>query len=1173
MAKLSDLTRGCRVTGILPETVVTVVDLKWHGEAALEVTYRDQQGRLDSSIYYTAQEPEIEIEAPGRKWTFDGDGHALKLVSEAHRIQLAYLFDPWLAIHTSNLEALPHQITAVYEEMLKRQPLKFLLADDPGAGKTIMTGLFIKELIIRGDIERCLIVCPGNLTDQWQDELWDKFHLEFEIISRQTVDSARDSDPFRGKRFVIARLDMLSRDEELQKKLKHEDSDSVDWDLIVCDEAHKMSAHLYGNKVHQTKRYKLGQLLSSVTRHFLLLTATPHNGKPDDFQLFMALLDPDRFEIHARSGREIGDVSDLLRRLDKESLLRFDGTALFPERKAYSVKYTLSEQERDLYEKVTAYVREEMNRAERLTNAGEKRRGNMVGFALTILQRRLASSPEAILRSLERRRKRLEKRLEETEQFRDHILEANGSYEESELNLDFSNHQEFEEDLDEASSEELELMEEQILDEATAAQNIGELKAEIEALIKLEKLAGQVRRSGTDRKWDELSRILQDLPEMFNLDCSRRKLVIFTEHKDTLNYLTERIRKVIGTPDSVVNIHGGLSREARKKAQQSFTNDKSVYILVATDAAGEGINLQRAHLMVNYDLPWNPNRLEQRFGRIHRIGQTEVCHLWNLIAEDTREGNVYDRLLGKIKTQSDDLKGKVFDVLGKLFREISLRELLIQAIRYGDDPDVKRRLFEKVDTAMDMENVLQIWHQNALSRETMDASRVMRIRQDMERIEARRLQPHFISSFFRQAFTELGGTIRERESLRYEIAHVPAGIRRQESTLPRRYERITFHKEKVQEFGKPPAEFVCPGHPLLDAVLSLIQQRYRDLLQRGAILVDPLDLGNKPRLLYFVKHSIQDASNGKAYDRRIISERLQFIEIDAEGNPHKAGYAPYLDYVPLEDETRKKVFSDLEDLVCTADAEEKIMTFAVTQLIPEHLYEVKEYRLALINKTREAVRARLTKEIAYWDRRANELRAQELKGKKTRLSSTRARERADELERRLKTRLTKLDMEAKIQPKPPLIVGGAIILPQGLVDGITSPDRGQVPTFAADTRQSELTAVKAVMEKERRAGHIPRDVSADKCGYDIESEIPGEGRLRFIEVKGRVKGANTITITKNEIMTALNKPENFILAIVQIEDGKSEEPVYVKTPFSREPDFGVTSVNYNLKELLRGAEE
>lgn len=1173
MTGLNDLKRGCRVRGILPGSAVEVIDLKWHGDVALEVTFREPGGRIDSTILYRGQESALEIEEAGTKWAFDGDGHGLKLVSEAYRIQLAHLFDPWLAIHTSNLEPLPHQITAVYEEMLRRQPLKFLLADDPGAGKTIMTGLFIKELIIRGDLERCLIVCPGNLVEQWQDELWEKCHLDFEIVGRQAVESARDSDPFRGKKLVITRLDMLSRNEDLQRKLKPEGADGPDWDLIVCDEAHKMSAHLFGNEVKQTKRYKLGQLLGGIARHFLLLTATPHNGKPEDFQLFMALLDPDRFEIHSKGGREIGDVSDLLRRLDKESLYRFDGRPLFPERKAYSIKYKLSEPERDLYERVTAYVREEMNRAERLTESGDKRRGNMVGFALTVLQRRLASSPEAIYRSLERRRKRLEKRLEEAKDLRQRILEANGRYDEDAAVIDFESSEELQDDLDEASSQEVEKLEEDVVDAATASQTIQELEAEIQTLQDLEDRARKVRASRTDKKWEELSRILQDVPEMFEASGARRKLVLFTEHRDTVNYLEGRIKEMLGKSEAVVVIHGGLHREARKHAQNTFLNDKAAHILVATDAAGEGINLQRAHLMVNYDLPWNPNRLEQRFGRIHRIGQEEVCHLWNLVAGETREGMVYERLLEKLSSQNNALNGRVFDVLGKLFQETSLRDLLIEAVRYGDNPEVKSRLLAKVDAVTDTTHVLKIWQENALSRETMDPTRVMRIRADMERIEARRLQPHFISSFFRQAFSELGGSIRERESLRYEITHIPAEIRRREGVLPSRYERVTFHKEKIREPGKPHAEFLCPGHPLLNAVLGLTQQRYRDLLQRGAVLVDPLDGGDQPRILYFVRHAIQDGRASKGGERRIISERLQFVVLDAEGRAHRAGYAPYLDFNPLPDDLKEEVLADLPRLLPSSASEDRVQTFAITDLIPEHLREVQEFQLNLVQRTKQAVHARLTKEIAYWDRRAIDLHDQELAGQKTRLSSSVARERADKLHARLTRRMEELALEAQIAPRPPVIVGGALILPAGLIQRYRDGAGSSPPTFTQDTKTSELLAMGAVMEAEARAGHIPRDVSAEKCGYDIESAIPEEnGRLLFIEVKGRAADAKTVTITKNEIMTALNKPDAFILAIVPIEDGKAGVPAYVKTPFAREPDFGVTSVNYDLDELLKRAE-
>ncbi len=751
--------------------MVMIADVRWIGTVAIEVTYKDAGGRLGNELLYRDREPTLEIVEAGRPWSFDGDSGLFRLLSEANRIRLAYLFDPLLAVHTSLVEPLPHQITAVYSEMLSRQPLRFLLADDPGAGKTIMTGLLIKELVARGDLQRCLIVCPGNLVEQWQDELDRRFHLPFEIMTNDVLEAARTGNWFSETPLAICRLDKLSRDEDTQAKLQQ-----TDWDLIVCDEAHKLSATYFGNEVKYTKRYRLGQLLSTLTRHFLLLTATPHNGKEADFQLFMALLDGDRFEGKFRDGVHVTDATDMMRRLVKEHLLKFDGTPLFPERRAYTVNYALSDAEAELYKQVTDYVRDEFNRAEALENEGRK---GTVGFALTILQRRLASSPEAIFQSLRRRRERLEKRLREEQ-----LLKRG-----AEIGIDLTaglpslNEDEFE-DLDDAPDREIEDTEERVVDQASAARTIAELRAEISQLQDLERSALRVRQSGTDRKWDELSRILQDNSEMFDAHGHRRKLVIFTEHRDTLNYLAERIGALLGRPEAVVIIHGGIGREDRRKAQESFTQDKEVEILLATDAAGEGINLQRAHLMVNYDLPWNPNRLEQRFGRIHRIGQTEVCHLWNLVAKDTREGEVYFRLLEKLDEERTALGGQVFDVLGQLmFEDRPLRELLLEAIRYGDQPEVKARLFQVVDKALDRQHLRELVENRALTHDVMDVTKVRQIREDMERAEARRLQPHFIASFFMEAFTLLGGTIHEREAKRYEIKHVPAVIRNRDREI------------------------------------------------------------------------------------------------------------------------------------------------------------------------------------------------------------------------------------------------------------------------------------------------------------------------------------------------------------------------------------------------------
>ena len=501
MASLEALKPNSTIRGVLPNSAVTVVSVQWFGSEAIELTYKDPSGKVANELLYRHDEPRLDLVEEGRPWSFDGDGHLFRLVSEAQRIHLAHLFDPVLAVHTSMVEPLPHQITAVYECMLPRQPLRFLLADDPGAGKTIMAGLFIKELIARGDLQRCLVVCPGSLAEQWQDELYRRFNLPFEILTNDKLEAARTGNWFLETNLVIARLDKLSRDEDVQLKLQAPD---CRWDLVVCDEAHKLSATFTGGEVKYTKRYRLAQLLSWLTRHFLLMTATPHNGKEEDFQLFMALLDGDRFEGRFRDGVHVADVSDLMRRMVKENLLKFDATPLFPERIAYTVPYRLSDAEAALYKAVTEYVREEFNRADALQN--DKRAGT-VGFALTILQRRLASSPEAIYQSLRRRRERLESRLRELEVLQRGSQVASVAALAQGPSLD----QDDVEDLEEAPDAELEAAEEQILDQATAARSIEELRIEIDTLNRLETLALAIRRSGEDKKWRELATLLGEI--------------------------------------------------------------------------------------------------------------------------------------------------------------------------------------------------------------------------------------------------------------------------------------------------------------------------------------------------------------------------------------------------------------------------------------------------------------------------------------------------------------------------------------------------------------------------------------------------------------------------------------------------------------------------------------
>lgn len=1159
MAILENITKGTYVNGIIPNQMVEVIDAVWHGTDVIEITFKDNLGNPNNEILYRDNEHNLEIVTASAPWSFNASSEKFKLISEAYRIRLAYIFDPMMAIHTSIIEPLPHQITAVYDSMLPRQPLRYILADDPGAGKTIMAGLLIKELAIRGDVKRCLIVCPGVLAEQWQDELFQKFQLPFEILTNDKSNSSKTGNWFNEENFVIARLDKLSRDEDLQEKLK-----VTDWDLVIVDEAHKMSASFFGGEVKFTKRYRLGQLLSRQTRHFLLMTATPHNGKEEDFQLFLALIDSDRFEGRFRDGVHTVDVSDIMRRLLKEQLVKFDGKPLFPERIAITVPYQLTSDEERLYVEVTNYVREQFNRADNLESG---RRGS-VGFALTILQRRLASSPEAIYQSLRRRKERLESRLQEEKLF--HRVELR-----TEQLPDYDN--DIEDYVDDIEAGEQEQVENEFVDRATTARTIQELEAEINTLKQLIELAVTVKRSGTDKKWEQLSNILTENEWMFDDAGNRRKLVIFTEHRDTLNYLALKIRTLLGSQNAVVTIQGGMNREDRKKAQEQFTQDINVSVLLATDAAGEGINLQRAHLMVNYDLPWNPNRLEQRFGRIHRIGQTEVCRLWNIIAHQTREGEVWQRLFDKLEIEREALGGQVFDVLGEMtFEDKSLRELLIEAIRYGSDPERKAFLDRVLDEALDHAKLEKLLQERSLHSITMTKSGVQEIREEMDRAAARKLQPHFIADFFLTAFKALGGSVTEKEKGRYQVLHVPSSIRNRDRIIGTRepilksYERITFHKELISVQGNPLAAFVCPGHPLLDATIDLLLESQMGLMKQGSVLIDEDNPDSEPRVLFYLENSVQDARQLESGGRRTISREVHFVELNEHNQITQAGYAPYLDYRTATEQEISELLIQAESMPwLKQNMEDKIKSFAITSIAKYHLERVKKNRQYLVEKTKSAVHERLTNEIRYWDHRARDLRMQEEAGKpNAKLNSNEARKRADELQTRMQKRMQELEEESKISSKPPVVIGGVLVMPASLLISQVKVDyKSQGFASPEEKAAVEMAGMDAVFVVEKELSNTTKDRSKEKIGYDIESLCSKTGNLRFIEVKGRKKDATTVTITKNEIIYGLNLPEQFILALAFVE-GKRVEVHYVQNVFRYEPDFGVTSINFNVKDLL-----
>ncbi|SPF68482.1 Superfamilies 1 and 2 helicase C-terminal domain profile [Propionibacterium ruminifibrarum] len=1149
---LGALHAGQRLRGLVPGQVVTVVAVDPIDDGLVEVFYRDESGQSGAHMVTGADAAALtEVSAEDSTPAFDADPDEFRLAAEAQRIKYAALYDPMAAVNSSDVDPLPHQIRAVYEELLPRVPLRFLLADDPGAGKTIMAGLYIKELILRSDCERAIVVAPGGLVEQWREELATKFDLRFEVFNHHMVDDAQGRNVFAEHDLLIVRMDQISRSPELMEQLS-----DVAWDVAVVDEAHRMSAHYssWAGEVDETKRFKLGRLLSETANNYLLMTATPHAGKEEDFQLFMSLLDRDRFEGKFREGIHRTDTQGLMRRMVKEDLLTFDGKPLFPERRAYTVAFELSPAERDLYEQVTDYVRTEMGRAERIAQAGDRKRGNNVGFALTVLQRRLASSPEAILRSLERRQARLEARLRETRRAVDDVLDAS---------LPALSVEDFD-DVDEETTweerAEFEAGMNEVVDRATAAQTIDELRAEITILEDLIRVARRVRLQDVDKKWAQLRAILDEQLLSHDTTGAARKIIIFTEHRDTLDYLHGRITAQLGRADAVITIHGGTSREDRKAAQEQFTHSPETVVLLATDAAGEGLNLQRAHLMVNYDLPWNPNRIEQRFGRIHRIGQREVCHLWNLVASDTREGDVFNRLLSKIDQMGKAYDGNLFNVLGErdAFQERSLRDLLIEAIRYGDQPEVKARLGKIIDAGVSA-GLGEMIRERALHPQMFSALDLDAVRARMELARERRLQPGYIAAFFLSAFERLGGRIRRRESGRYQITRVPerlVGIARRANRwapVADSYERVTFELERVRVDGRPTASLIAPGHPLLGAVIEATIADLGEALSAGTVLVDRRSTqAETPMLMYTVEQRIHNATS-KA---DTVSHHFDYPLLARDGTVTVSPAPPYLDYESPRAGEREAIAAVIRGEWVRQSHDKAVRAHAYREGLLPRMEEVRARLEAEAARTRVQVKDRLLAEVNHWDAEYNRLDALERSGVIGRLRAETALARARQLDDRLDRRLHELDQVTNLVAVPSVIRGTALIVPSRML----APSPG---VFAHETEQVERRAVEAVLAAERALGRTPVEMPRNNPGYDIRS-IDQAGRTHYIEVKGRIHGAETFTITTNEVTFAQTQGDRHRLALVEVSpDGPGHDRLrYVTQAFSHiEPSATTRSYN------------
>lgn len=1018
----------------------------------------------------------VTVSAPEMR-TFSGRPEAFFLGIEAQRIRNAYQFDPLYAVNVSQVDPLPHQIEAVYYHILNRPRIRFLLADDPGAGKTIMAGLLIKELKYRGLVERVLIVVPGQLRDQWLREMKERFGERFTAIDRDVMNATWGQNIWEKESQVITSMDFAKQDDVLAVLT------NVHWDIAIVDEAHKMAAYQYGQKTDKTKRYRLGEVLSKNSRFLLFLTATPHRGDPQNFLLFLDLLEPKLFATPQLLGEAVqkGENPLFLRRL-KEDLTDFNGAPLFPPRQVRTVSFRLNDDEKRLYNGVTSYVETTYNRALQ----AEKRNA---AFAMLILQRRMASSVYAVRRSLERRKKRLEE-----------LLQV-GRWQEEREEID-------EEALEDAPEPERLCQEDQILERLTAAETREELEHEIEELDRLIGLAREAERHEVETKLVKLREVIQDR----NIRESGEKLLVFTEAKDTLDYLTEKLR-LWGF--SVANIHGGMSLDERIRAERAFQGD-GPQIMVSTEAGGEGINLHyRCSLMVNYDIPWNPNRLEQRMGRIHRYGQQKEVFIFNLVASDTREGAVLNALFRKLENiraaygQDEHGRDRVFDVIGDVLANISLKDLIIDAIANRRS---LQEIIAQVESTPNEEAIRRVREASLMGLATRHID-LQRILGDQRAARENRLVPEYIERYAVRACRFLNLPLERRQDGLWRLERgVPSLRHRLPPDFAQRYghlseyPRFAFDKDRARREG---AEFVAPGHPLLEAINDAILAETLADVQRGATFWDPEC--QLEGTLWFLEGEVRDGAN------RIAGKRLFAVY-----QPSKVGGA-----MPMRP-VSPAVLWDLNpapgaSAPSTPEEEEPVVNWALGALLEPYKQELLERRQRDAEiKRRYGLRsldglileseAKLSK---YYERRAQGYEIAEVAV----LNEQREREALEERKRRLEEELR---LETTLSCALPKILGAA---------RVTAPPQGSL----AYDPETEAIAMRVAMAYERQQGRLPEDVSANKMGYDIRSAFPApqaEKGIRYIEVKGH-HHTGPVFLTPNEWLMAQRLGKDYWLYVVE----------------------------------------
>ena len=1079
---------GQIVKNLIPSEPVTINQIQPLGNMVSIKFTGINTNRSSSKVIGKSDFDKLEVLSNEGSFNFSGDPTRFALFAEAERINSAYQFDPLFAVNCSIIDPLPHQVDAVYKFMLPLPKIRFLLADDTGAGKTIMTGLLIKELLMRGLIERILIVTPGGLTKQWQeDEMGIKFNIPFTLVNRSVFSS--DPTIFHTAYRIITSIDFISREDVLNV------AGNSHWDLVVFDECHKLSAYDYGTKQYLSQRYKAAQLLTKLSEHVLLLTATPHRGRTDTFKRLLQLLDEDIFATNEIASVRVKDIEQdglnrfFIRRL-KEDMRDWNGDPLYKQRFTKTVAYELTLEEKILYDAVTKYLSKRKEEAAETKNIH-------VSLALTVMQRRLTSSIFAIMNTLERRWKALQSIIDEVNNNPNlwnqrHKLEG----------FDVTNI----DDYDELDDNERDAFESILADPRkfklfTTAKSINEIQSEAAEVKRLFEMACTLFNSQQEeKKFRELNALLKSNGVL----DQGEKLVIFTEHKDTLLYLEERLTKSGGY--KVATIHGGKSVDERRQAQWQFAAPDT-QILIGTDAAGEGINLQFCRLMINWDIPWNPNRLEQRMGRIHRYGQKQDVLVFNMVASNTKEGKVLERLLTKLDIIREGIgDDRVYDVIQDVLENINLEEI-IKSVLNGeesaldfflaqDDEQLKMKFKEKInDQKTKLLNTAVDFKDARLLKENSDE---------------KRLQPIYIRLFFEKAFTYLGGGFTEIRNNIYRIDKLPDEVALSLKSTFNIYAdainaiQFCFDKKVFLEYqlmkNLGVVHYINPGNPLFDSLIKVVRNKFREDMLKGTILVSPDD--KHEFFAFFVKSQITDNRSGKKEDS-IADERLSMVNRSQNGAFTITSPAKFIDLHPPAAFARKIVPPPVitnEEVVQWSFENMTLPQFEDTAAIVRKDVETR----------REYLDAAFMQVIMDLQTEIQDLQSRVLLGdSKVQDKIIQKQARIKDLIVKKKLRMQNLDLMTQLSPKAPEILGCAYVLP------LTQLEYKDHFGMSRDD-EVEAIAMETAMDFERNGGWSPVDVSANNEGFDIRSISP-EGLKRYIEVKGRSGPDGSIMLSENEM--------------------------------------------------------